>query len=111
MLERVLAALIITVVTASGAVASSENPKGSLPAQGLGEYSTYREALLGNGWLPVAQENSVSGYPEVVCGNAFCSANWRSSGGREVGIALWPTHTYPYNRLILVVAPQYQDGF
>ena len=48
MLERVLAALIITVVTASGAVASSENPKGSLPAQGLGEYSTYREALLGN---------------------------------------------------------------
>lgn len=81
-----------------------------LPSAALASYSKYRVALISSGWKPVRQQGVLGrdgkpmyGYPEVVCGNRTCSADWLDKSGRKVSIGLWRNAT---NQLVL--APELQ---
>lgn len=80
----------------------------SFPVAALQAYADLRPALLRGGWRVVEQDVSRNpdgswqhGYPEILCGNRICSANWKDRGGREMIIVLWWD-----NRGIYRVAPQ-----
>lgn len=77
----------------------------TIPTEGLAGYDGFRVPLLSRGWKPMPQNNSYEdGFPEVVCGNAACSASWKRPDGSEVDFTLWPRYSED-DRLILFIAP------
>lgn len=64
----------------------------SVPYESMPDYSVYRGELLSKGWQPIADNPSISsgGFPELICGNRVCSANWsHQSGQRTISVLIW----------------------
>ena len=103
MLLRLTAAL--TFLACSSTLQAQEWPISSLP-----KYSIFRQALINKGWRPDKEYGAIArnkdgspmyGFPEVVCGNSMCTAQW-FRGRKKIGITLWP------NGSDLRVAPQWE---
>jgi hypothetical protein len=112
MLKHLVTTLILvaSLATASARPVDWDDPE-VFPLEGLAIYDGYRGALIKKGWRPVPHRNAYAdGFPEVVCGNALCSADWRSPGGRPVSFTLWPYYHGDSERLILFLAPALDDG-
>lgn len=80
----------------------------STPFESMPEYSTYRQELIRKGWQPTSVESfPVSdAFPELMCGNRVCSADWRHTrGSREIMVIVWPDHNSLPSRTIYRVAP------
>lgn len=80
----------------------------SVPFESMPEYSTYRQELVRKGWQPTSVESfSVSDtFPELICGNRVCSADWRHTrGSREIIVTVWPDDSSVSSRTIYRVAP------
>lgn len=61
------------------------------PATDSTDYEPYRERLVADGWMPIANGIADSdGFPEVVCGSATCSADWIAPDGSEASLTLLP---------------------
>jgi hypothetical protein len=79
-----------------------------LPKSALTSYDSFRVALLKNGWLPDdsygIKNDDVSAmykFPEVICGNSLCTAQWIAKNRRKLNIVLWRDDAGDYR-----VAPQ-----
>lgn len=80
----------------------------SIPFESMPEYSTYRQELIRKGWRSTSVESfPVSdAFPELICGNRVCSADWsHARGSREIVVIVWPDHTSVPSRTIYRVAP------
>lgn len=80
MLKFLLISLVLaaSLATASARPVDWDDPE-AFPLEGLAIYDGYRGALLAKGWQPVPHSNAYpDGFPEVVCGNAVCSADWQT---------------------------------
>jgi hypothetical protein len=87
---------------------SSSYDDASIPFESMPEYSTYRQELIRKGWRPTSVENfPVSDdFPELICGNRVCSADWSHTRGlREIMVTVWPDYTSVPSRTIYRVAP------
>jgi len=80
----------------------------SVPFESMPEYSVYRQELIRKGWQTTNVESfPVSdAFPELICGNRVCSADWRHTrGSREIMVIVWPDHNSVPSRTIYRVAP------
>lgn len=87
---------------------SSPYDGASIPFESMPEYSTYRQELIRKGWRSTSVENfPVSdAFPELVCGNRVCSADWKHlRESREIVVIVWPDYTSVPSRTIYRVAP------
>jgi hypothetical protein len=87
---------------------SSPYDDASIPFESMPEYSTYRQELIRKGWRPTSVESfPVSDtFPELICGNRVCSADWNHTrGSREIMVIVWPDYTSVPSRTIYRVAP------
>lgn len=67
-----------------------------MPNSALTNYATFRTALLRQGWSadrtwgPKQKDGTpMYRYPEVLCGNSMCSAQWVARNKRKFNITLW----------------------
>lgn len=74
-----------------------------IPTSALTSYANFRTALLRYGWSPDGSygTKNVDGtsmyrYPEVICGNALCTAQWVARNGKKFNIVLWPDSAGDY---------------
>ncbi len=80
----------------------------SVPFESMPEYSTYRQELIREGWQTTSVESFPvsNAFPELICGNRVCSADWRHTrGSREIMVIVWPDHNSVPSRTIYRVAP------
>jgi hypothetical protein len=80
----------------------------SIPFESMPEYSTYRQELIRKGWQPTSVESFPvsNAFPELICGNRVCSADWRHTrGSREIMVIVWPDHNSVPSRTTYRVAP------
>jgi len=85
-----------------------EDPS-TTPTEGLALYPDFRAALLKRGWQPMPNDLAYKdGFPEVVCGNALCSADWHRPNGVVGSFTLWPGYDENDN-LLLFIAPAWDE--
>lgn len=80
----------------------------SVPFESMPEYSIYRQELIRKGWQATSAESfPVSDtFPELICGNRVCSADWRHTrGSREIIVTVWPDDRSVPSRTVYRVAP------
>lgn len=105
MRAALFAALLLFSTVAHAAPADQWEDPNTIPTEGLALYPTFRDALVKRGWEPVANDLAYEdGFPEVVCGNALCSADWRRPDGGLTSFTLWPDYDAG-DRLLLIIAP------
>lgn len=79
-----------------------------LPTSALTSYDTFRAALLKYNWSPdesygIKNDNGspMYKYPEIICGNSICTAQWVAKNRKKINIVLWRDDAGDYR-----VAPQ-----
>lgn len=99
---------LVAIFTLSVASLTMPLKAQELPESALTSYTNFRAALLKYGWLPDRSYGAKMNdgtwmyrYPEVICGNSMCSAQWIARNGRKLNIAIWMDDTGEYR-----VAPQ-----
>jgi hypothetical protein len=99
--------LLFSIRTASVLAQAHPYP---IPSQGLTPYSSYRELLIKMGWKPYRINPDLSitygGYPELICGNTFCTATFRS-GGEQLTLNVWFIGEATDDSKNYVVAPSF----
>ena len=67
-----------------------------LPTSALTSYDTFRVALIKYNWSPderygVKNDDGspMYKYPEVICGNSLCTAQWVAKNRKKMNIVLW----------------------
>jgi hypothetical protein len=99
---------LLVVNLKSQAQLSSPYDDASTPFESMPEYSTYRQELIRKGWQTTSIETFpvLDTFPELVCGNRVCSADWKhESGSREIMVIVWPDYNSVSSRTIYRVAP------
>lgn len=86
----------ILLISASGAISIGSALAQDLPISALTSYSAFRASLLRYGWTPdngygVRNQDGTPmyRYPEVICGNSLCTAQWIARNGKKMNIVLW----------------------
>jgi hypothetical protein len=103
------AALMVAASWASAEPADQVDDPNTMPTDGLALYPGFRDALVRRGWHPLPSEYAYEdGFPEVSCGNALCSADWRRPDGRVGSFTLWPEYDSE-DRLLLIIAPAFDE--
>jgi len=104
----ILSLLYLGISSRLEAQMSSPYDSVSIPFESMPEYSTYRQELIRKGWRSTSVDNfPVSdAFPELICGNRVCSADWSHARGlREIMVTVWPDYTSVPSRTIYRVAP------
>jgi hypothetical protein len=113
MLRHLLSASLVIACAAPAAgrpVDWDDDPE-SLPLDGLAIYDGYRGSLIKKGWKPVPHRHaSPDGFPEVVCGSALCSADWKSPDGSPFSFTVWRHYHQDSDRSVLILAPAFDEG-
>jgi hypothetical protein len=97
-LKRFLFGLLVTslVVLIFGqpiqAQLSSPYDGPSIPYDSMPSYSTYRSELLNKGWQPIRADFPTPEFPELLCGNRVCSAEWIYRNSQtKIDVLVWPS--------------------